>query len=188
MERKYKIRIVFAAVVLAAALLLVGIISGFFGYLFRGYKAFFKKDVYIVRQMYVSGECEVAVSDGAFNLSTKSSFSNTELKHEVLVSVREKKGKKQIVLTFKNDYSLSGGTLFSGLFLDDAKNKAKAPFDYMKKTTEVFLLNGDSKTQCPLSAYKRNRKTLKMYYDVTDGLDVDKILVSGFVLTEAKRK
>ncbi len=188
MERKYKIRIVFAAVVLAAALLFVGIISGFFGYLFRGYKAFFKKDVYTVRQVYVPNEYKVSVSDDSFTVETTSLFSNQKIMVDVVVAVEEKNGEKQITLTFKNDYSIAGGVLLSGLCLEDARRKDNAPFDDLKRTTEVFLLDGDRKTQCELSSYTAKRKTVKMCYTVSGDVKVDKIFVSGFWLTESERK
>lgn len=188
MERKFKIKIIVTAVAVLAAIVFVGIISGFFAYLFSGYKAFFKRDAYTVRQVYVPNEYEVSLSDGSFTVETTSLFSNKKIKGNVVVSLDEKKGKKQITLTFKNDYSISGGALLSGLCLEDARGKGVAPFDDLKRTTEVFLLDGDNKTQCVLSSYTAKRKSVKMCYTVSGDVKVDKILVSGFWLTESKHK
>lgn len=186
MERKFKIKIIVTAIAVLAAIMFVGIINGFFAYLFTGYKAFFIRDVYIVRNVYVSSEYKVSLSDGSFTVETKSLFSNKKIKGDVVVSLDEKNGEKQITLTFKNDYSISGGTLLSGLYLEDARRKGVAPFDDLKRTTEIFLLDGDKKTQCELSSYTAKRKTVKMCYTVSGDVKVDKILVSGFWLTESK--
>lgn len=188
MERKFKIKIIVAAGVLLAAIVFVGVISGFFAYLFKGYRAFFIREAYTVRQVYVPNEYEVSVSDGSFTVETTSLFNNKKINDDVVVAVEEKNGEKQITLTFKNNYSISGGALLSGLCLEDARRKGKAPFDDLKRTTEVFLLDGDKKTQCELSSYTAKRNTVKMRYTVDGDVKVDKILVSGFWLTESEHK
>ncbi len=189
MEKKFKIRIIVCVIALLGALVVLGISTGVFTFVFKGYDSLFNLDKYAKRQMFVNEEFEISASDAELTLATVSPFdSKNTLTGKAKVSLEETADGYRITLTFKNDYGLSGGGIFSGMFPETTGKEKTAPFTDLKGCTEVTVVSGETKTEATLTSYRFKRKESYCTFSVSGVKSIDKIIIKGFVLTEFQKR
>lgn len=189
MDKKRKIRLIIYGVALIAVIIFFGFTEGVFRYWFTGYRAFFNKNVYKVRDVYMAEDYTIKPTDEEFTIKTVSNMDGRNLEFTVKVKFSQEKEKTVVVLTFKNNYSYVGGTIFSGVYLNGVSQKGKYPFEDMeRKTTTVTLVSDGNEIDCALYEYKNSRKKSVLMFKTDDVFEVDEIKISGFVLTEAQVK
>lgn len=189
MDKKRKIRLIIYGVALIAVIIFFGFYAGVFQYWFTGYRAFFNKKVYKVRDVYMAEDYTIKPTDEEFTIKTTSNMDDESLEFAVKVKFSQEKDGTVVVLTFKNDYSYVGGTIFSGVYLNGVPQKGKYPFEELaRKTTTVTLISGETEIDCALYEYKNSRKKSVLTFKTDDATEIDEIKISGFVLTEAQVK
>ncbi len=189
MDKKRKIRLIIYGVALIAVIIFFGFYAGVFQYWFTGYRAFFNKKVYNVRDVYMVGDYRIKPTDEEFTIKTFSNMDGKSLNFTVNVRFSQEKDQTVVVLTFKNDYSYGGGAIFSGTYLNGVPQSGKYPFEGLeRKTTTVTLISGETEINCALYEYKNSRKKSVLTFKTDDVSKIDEIKISGFVLTEAQVK
>ncbi len=189
MEKKFKIRIIACVIALVGALVVLGISTGIFTFIFKGYDSLFDLDKYAKRQMFVKEEYEISASETDITLTTVSPFdSKNTLTGKAKVSLEQTANGYNITLTFKNDYGLSGGAIFSGVFAETTGDVKNPPFTDLKVSTEVTVVSGEKKTEATLTSYRFKRKESYCTFSVSGINSVDKIIIKGFALTEFQKR
>lgn len=189
MDKKRKIRLIIYGVALIAVIIFFGFYAGVFKYWFIGYRAFFNKKIYKVREVYMAEDYMINPTDKEFAIKTVSNMDGTSLEFTVKVKFFQEKDETVVVLTFKNNYFYVGGTIFSGVYLNGVPQEGKYPFENMgRKTTTVTLISDENEIDCALYEYKNSRKKSVLTFKTDAAVKVDEIKISGFVLTEAQLK
>ncbi len=184
--KKFKIRIILCSVALLGALVVLGISTGLFTFIFKGYDGFFNLDNYSKRQMFVNSDYEVLPNETEVALSTVSPYDKKELSGKLKVSVQKTADGYNVTLTFVNKYGLDGGGIFSGMFLEETGD-TKYPAEKTGAMTKVCLVSGEDSVECALQSYTFKRgKSIFVFSGKAD--NYDKIVIEGFALTEFRKR
>ncbi len=176
MDKKLKIRIIIAICAVVLALVVVGLSTGFFAYLFNAKKSFDNSARYIKRESVLIGECHVGFDDKA-SFEVNSNFG--EEKRVIKISTKKKTegGKTQISVTLFNDASF-----LNPLYLSASKVE--------KGEFEAYLTNA-KKQKLRLSAPTVENERYKTIFNFTVEEDIsayDKIALKNLLVTEYKRR
>lgn len=189
MKKRNIIRLSLCLVAVIGVFVVVGLSSGLFAFWANGYDSYFDSQNYVRRAIIVKPEYSehVLTESKTITFSSVSAF-DVQKAVSADADVFIDREASSVTVTVKNKGTFSYSAIFSCLTPEKSGTSNGTPEEDSRVATTVYFIKGDEKYECTLSAYEFTKKQSVYVFTAQTPDGFDKVLISGIMVSEFKRR